>query len=262
VIFGRELAGLTSVPSGRLILGYNDTLTFFVALLLGIRHATDPDHLTAVSTVVLSRGNEGARRAGVLGLAWGIGHATTLLAFGIPLLLFARELPAVVLQGAEVAIGLIIVLLAARLLLRWRRGHYHTHPHVHGGRLHTHPHVHEGAHPAHTMGHTHDHGERLGRSPVAAFGIGMVHGLGGSAGAGILVVGAASSRVPGLAALVLFAGGTAASMALVSAAFGYALARPPVASRVSSFVPLLAVVSLIFGAWYAFSAMRGPTLGL
>ena len=104
-----------------------------------------PDHLTAVSTVVLSRGNEGARRAGVLGLAWGVGHATTLLAFGIPLLLFARRLPAGLLQGAEVAIGLIIVFLAARLLLRWRRGHYHTHPHVHGGVLHAHPHVHEGA---------------------------------------------------------------------------------------------------------------------
>ena len=244
------------------MLGIDNALTFFVAVLLGIRHATDPDHLTAVSTVVLSRGSEGARRAGVLGLAWGVGHATTLLAFGIPLLLFARRLPASMLQGAEVAIGLIIVFLAARLLLRWRRGHYHTHPHAHGDVLHAHPHVHEGSHPEHATGHAHAHAERLGRSPLAAFGIGMVHGLGGSAGAGILVVGAASSRVPGVAALVLFAGGTAASMALVSAAFGYALARPPVATRVNSLVPLLAIVSLIFGAWYALTAIRGPALGV
>lgn len=244
------------------MLGFDDSLTFFVAVLLGIRHATDPDHLTAVSTVVLSRGNEGVRRAGMLGLAWGVGHATTLLAVGIPLLLFARQLPASLLQGAEVAIGLIIVILAGRLLLRWRRGDYHTHPHVHAGVLHAHPHVHEGKHPDNSTGHAHDHGERLGRSPMAAFGIGMVHGLGGSAGAGILVVGAASSHVPGIAALALFAGGTAASMALVSAAFGYALARPPVATRVGSLVPLLAVVSLIFGAWYTLTAMRGPVLGL
>jgi hypothetical protein len=90
----------------------------------------------------------------------------------------------------------------------------------------------------------------------------MVHGLGGSAGAGILVVGAASSRLPGIAALVLFAGGTAASMALVSAAFGYALARPPVANRIGSLVPLLAVVSLVFGAWYALTAVRGAALGI
>jgi high-affinity nickel-transport protein len=102
------------------MLGVDETLTFFVAVLLGIRHATDPDHLTAVSTVVLSGGPEGGRRAGVLGLAWGVGHATTLLAFGIPLLLFARRLPASMLQGAEVAIGLIIIFLAGRLLLATR----------------------------------------------------------------------------------------------------------------------------------------------
>jgi ABC-type nickel/cobalt efflux system permease component RcnA len=244
------------------MLEFNNTLTFFMAVLVGIRHATDPDHLTAVSTVVLSRGSEGARRAGVLGLAWGIGHATTLLAFGIPMLLFARRLPASMLQGAEVAIGLIIVFLAARLLLRWRRGHYHTHAHVHGSVLHAHPHMHEGSHPEHATGHAHAHAERLGRSPLAAFGIGMVHGLGGSAGAGILVVSVASSRAPGIAALVLFAGATAASMALVSAAFGYALARPPVATRVNSLVPLLALASLIFGAWYALTAIRGPALGV
>jgi ABC-type nickel/cobalt efflux system permease component RcnA len=243
-----------------MILGFDETLTFFAAVLLGIRHATDPDHLTAVSTLVLSGDANGARRAGVLGLAWGVGHATTLLAFGIPLLLLARQLPAGLLQGAEVAIGLIIVFLAARLLLRWRRGHCHTHPHFHAGVLHAHPHVHEGGHPKDPAGHVHDHAERLGRSPVAAFGIGMVHGLGGSAGAGILVLGAASSRIPGVAALVLFAAGTAASMAVVSGAFGYVLGRPAVANRVRSFVPLLAVVSLVFGAWYALNAMRGPAL--
>jgi cytochrome c biogenesis protein CcdA len=244
------------------LLEFDGTLTFFVAVLLGIRHATDPDHLTAVSTLVLNREATGARRAGVLGLAWGVGHATTLLAVGIPLLLFARQLPASLLQGAEVAIGLIIIALAGRLLLRWRRGHYHTHPHVHAGVLHAHPHVHEGDHPDHPSGHAHSHGERLGRSPVAAFGIGMVHGLGGSAGAGILAVGAASSRVPGIGALVLFAGGTAASMALASAAFGYALTRPPVANRVSQLVPVLAIGSLIFGAWYTLSAMGGPVPGV
>ncbi len=245
-----------------MMLGIDDTLTFFAAVLLGIRHATDPDHLTAVSTLVLSGDRNGARRAGVLGLAWGVGHATTMLAFGIPLLLFARQLPAGVLQGAEAAIGLIIVFLATRLLLRWRWGYYHTHPHVHAGVLHVHPHVHEGDHSKDSNGHAHDHAERLGRSPVAAFGIGMVHGLGGSAGAGILVLGAASNRGLGLAALVLFAAGTAASMALVSAAFGYALARPAISNRVSSVVPLLAVVSLVFGAWYALSAIRGPAIGI
>jgi cytochrome c biogenesis protein CcdA len=242
-------------------IGGNGAMVFFVATLLGLRHATDPDHLTAVTTLVLSNGRDGARRAGALGLAWGLGHATTLLAFGLPVLLFRRYLPPALLKGAEVAIGIVIILLASRLLLRWARQRLHSHPHSHGALQHTHAHVHDGVHAGDlTTGHTHSHASALGRSPIAAFGIGMVHGLGGSAGVGILVVGAASSQVRGIVALTLFAAGTAASMAVVSATFGYALATGPVARRVSSLVPLLALASLAFGAWYALNAVGGQPL--
>lgn len=243
-------------------LGGNNAVAFFVAALLGLRHATDPDHLTAVSTLVLSDQRDGARRAGALGLAWGLGHAITLLAFGLPVVLFAQHLPEALLQGAEVAIGLVIIFLAVRLLLRWWRGHFHIHPHRHGGLQHAHPHAHEGQHSGGLTAHAHTHAESLGRSPFAAFGIGMVHGLGGSAAVGILVVGAASGQVSGVAALILFAAGTAVSMGLVSAAFGYALARGAFAQRVSSLVPLLALASLAFGAWYALDAAGGPALKL
>lgn len=235
---------------------------FFVAVLLGLRHATDPDHLTAVSTLVLSDEREGSRRAGRLGLAWGLGHATTLVGLGLPVVVFARHLPAALVQAAEISVGVVIVLLALRLLLRWLRGELHTHPHSHGGALHAHPHVHEHDHSPAVTRHSHPHAEGLGRSPLAAFGIGMVHGVGGSAGVGILAIGAASSRVPGIAALLLFAAGAAVSMALLSAVFGYALARAPIAGRVSALIPVAAVASLVFGAWYTFEAVRGPTLGL
>lgn len=67
-----------------------------VAILLGLRHATDPDHLTAVSTLVLSDARRATRRATMLGLGWGLGHATTLVAFGLPVVLYGRHLPAVV----------------------------------------------------------------------------------------------------------------------------------------------------------------------
>ena len=67
-------------------------LALAIALLLGLRHATDPDHLTAVSTLALSDDRRGARRAGLLGLAWGLGHATTLALLGLPLVLLDREL--------------------------------------------------------------------------------------------------------------------------------------------------------------------------
>ena len=155
----------------------------------------------------------------------------------------------------------MIIFLALRLLLRWAQGYFHIHPHSHEGVNHSHPHVHEGRQASHApTGHHHSHAEALGRSPLAAFGIGMVHGIGGSAGVGILVVGAASSQVTGVAALVVFALATAISMALVSSSFGYALARGPVARRAASLIPVLALASLAFGAWYALDAVGGQFL--
>ena len=229
-----------------------------VAVLLGLRHATDPDHLTAVSTLVLSEDRDGAREAGFLGFAWGLGHATTIFAFGLPIVFFGTRLPERVHQVAEAAIGLLIVALALRLLLRWRRGYFHAHSHTHGQVRHAHPHVHEGAKAKHAPRiHGHVHAEGLGRTPLAAYGIGLVHGVGGSAMVGLLVVGAASSRLLGVISLLLFAGGTAISMALVSSAFGYALARGPVARLVGPLVPLLGVASLAFGLWYTAGAMLG-----
>jgi high-affinity nickel permease len=242
-------------------LGGNGLVALAVALLLGLRHATDPDHLTAVSTLILSDQRDGARRAGALGLSWGLGHATTLLVFGLPVVLFRRYLPEGLIRGAEIAVGLVIVFLGLRLLLRWAQGYFHIHPHTHNGVQHSHPHVHEGRQGTHVpTRHTHPHAQVLGRSPLAAFGIGMVHGVGGSAGVGILVVGAASSQVAGVAALVLFALASALSMALVSSFFGYALLRGPVARRAVSLIPILAMASLAFGAWYALDAGGGQPL--
>lgn len=229
-----------------------------VAVLLGLRHATDPDHLTAVSTLVLSEERDGARRAGVLGFAWGLGHATTIFAFGLPIVLFRRYLPEAVQRAAEAVIGLVIVALAMRLLVRWRRGYFHLHSHVHGDLHHAHPHVHEGSRASHApQAHAHPHAEEMGRTPLAAYGIGLVHGIGGSAMVGLLVVGAAANRALGVIALLLFAAGTAVSMALVSSAFGYALARGPVARLVGPLMPLVGVASLGFGMWYAAGAIRG-----
>ena len=242
-------------------LGGSGVMAFVVALLLGLRHATDPDHLTAVSTLFLGDQREGPRRATLLGLSWGLGHAVTLFAFGLPVILFRRYLPDAVQRAAEVAIGLVIAALAVRLLVRWRRGYFHIHPHTHGGVRHAHPHVHEHAHPQvhrseHPAEHAHPHAEALGRSPLAAFGIGMVHGLGGSAGVGILLAGSVSGRAQGVIALLIFAGATAASMALISAAFGYALASGAVRRRASDLVPWFGAASFVFGVWYSLGAVR------
>jgi high-affinity nickel permease len=87
-------------------------LALVVAVLLGLRHATDPDHLTAVSSLILAKARGGSRRAAALGLAWGLGHASTLVALGVPFVLYGDTLPAGVERAAEIAIGALIVALA------------------------------------------------------------------------------------------------------------------------------------------------------
>src|SRR5215204_3252767 len=116
-----------------------------ISLLLGLRHASDPDHLAAVTTLIASEEPEAIRKATFMGLSWGLGHGTTLVLLGLPLVLLGRYLPEAIQQAAEVAIGGIIVFLAIRLLLRWRRGLYHAHTHSHHGSLpHRHLHSHSG----------------------------------------------------------------------------------------------------------------------
>jgi hypothetical protein len=227
-----------------------------VAVLLGVRHATDPDHLTAVSTLVLSERGEGAPGAGRLGLAWGLGHAVTLTALGLPFVLLGTRLPGGLQRAAEVAVGTLIAALACRLLVRWRRGCFHTHPHSHGAVRHSHPHVHDhGDAEPHPAVHSHAHAESLGRSPLAAFGIGLLHGAGGSAAVGVLIVGTTASTATAVAALALFAAATMASMGLVTALFGYGLRRTRALRRLAAAIPAFGVLSLTFGAWYALSAL-------
>lgn len=223
-----------------------------IAALLGLRHATDPDHLTAVSTLVAGESEFGPRRAGALGLSWGLGHATTLFLFGLPIVLFNSYLPDAVQTGAEIAVGLVIMALALRLLLRWRRGAFHAHAHLHiGSDAHRHLHGHAAERESHDHGHA---SERLGRSPLQAYGIGLIHGMGGSAGVGILLLAAIPDHVEGVAALALFAACTAVSMSLASTTLGYALTRGAVMRRFVAVAPLLGALSLAFGAWYALGA--------
>src|SRR5947207_14610455 len=125
--------------------GHGAAFLVLVAFALGLRHASDPDHLVAVSTLVAGTRERAARTAAKLGAAWGAGHATTLLLFGLPILIVRAYLPAVVESSAEALIGVIVVALAVRLLVRWRRGAFHAHLHRHHGETHRHVHSHSDA---------------------------------------------------------------------------------------------------------------------
>jgi ABC-type nickel/cobalt efflux system permease component RcnA len=222
-----------------------------VSLLLGLRHASDPDHLAAVTTLIAS-GEERhkVRKAGVMGFLWGLGHGTTLVLIGLPLVLLNQYLPEIVGRIAEVAIGCIIVVLALRLLVRWRRGLYHVHVHAHdGGEAHRHVHSHAGDE---SHGHTH----RLPkRTPLSSYGVGLVHGIGGSGGLTLLLISTISDKIQATGALLLFAAGTAVSMALLSTAFGLVIAGGPIARNFERVAPVLGVLSMAFGVWYALGAL-------
>ena len=211
---------VTNLSDGRTVL-----VVVAVAILLGLRHASDPDHLAAVTTLV-SNGRGGATR---LGLSWGLGHATALLVLGIPIVLWKAYLPPHVEQSAEITIGLVIMALALWLLVRWRRGAF------------AHDHTHLRVPPR--------------RTPWQAFTIGLVHGIGGSGGVGVLLLATIHSHVVALIALALFAAFTAISMALLSTGFGLTLSRPRVQRSFAQVAPALGVVSLVFGLWYTLGAL-------
>jgi ABC-type nickel/cobalt efflux system permease component RcnA len=237
-------------------------VVLLVAVMLGLRHASDPDHLAAVSTLIASDPEDGTRRAGRLGLSWGAGHALTLALFGLPIVLLHAYLPETLQRAAEAAVGLVIMLLAIRLLLRWRSGHFHAHPHRHGDIEHRHLHPHDSPPHAHDHrphpvphDHSHDPAARLGRTRRQAFGIGLVHGMGGSAGVSVLLLAAIPGRTEAVAALMILAAGTAISMALLSSTFGYAITRGPVLSRMLAFAPAMGLATLAFGGWYTLGAI-------
>lgn len=212
---GDTLFGLDELVA-ELAHGQALVLVLAVALLLGLRHASDPDHLAAVCTLIATEPDEGARRAARLGISWGLGHATTLALFGLPIVLFGAYLPDAAQRTAEVLVGLIIMLLALRLLLRWQA--------------------------------------RLRRSPSEAFGIGLVHGVGGSAGVGVLLLAAIPAPAEAVGALLVLALGTAVSMAAMSSAIGYAVGRGPILRRAVAFGPAMGALTFAFGAWYTLGA--------
>jgi len=191
-----------------------------IAFLLGLRHATDPDHLMAVTSLV-ARDAGGTRSAARLGAVWGAGHATALLVIGLPLILLGTALPPALESTAEKAVGVVIVLLALRVLVRW----------LHRNR-------------------PHDHDRPL-RTPREAFGIGLLHGLAGTGAVVLLLIAALPTPLAACAALAVFAPMSAVSMALCTSGFAWTLTRPAVIPVYRTvLMPALGAMGLLFGIWY------------
>jgi ABC-type nickel/cobalt efflux system permease component RcnA len=225
-------AWLTSLFAGSSLL-----VALGIAFLLGLRHASDPDHLVAVTSLVAADDGD-ARRAGRLGAWWGLGHAAVLLALGIPMIAFKSALPPAVEHGAEVAIGAVIVVLAARVILKWARGDYRAGRHAHDR---SHSHLRKGE------PHAHNHV----RTPRQAFGIGSLHGLAGTGAVVVLLLSALPTRLEAALALGVFAPMTILSMTACTTAFAWILTRrlvEPVYRGV--LIPAMGLFGVLFGVWY------------
>jgi hypothetical protein len=214
-----------------------------IAFLLGLRHASDPDHLVAVTSLVAAEDGD-ARKAAELGAWWGAGHAAALVSIGVPLIAFKTDLPAWLESGAEKAIGIVILVLAARVVYKWARGDFragsHAHRDGHGRRRHLR--VGEGS--------RHRHVKVRSRSQAAT--IGLLHGLAGTGAVVLLLIAALPTRLEAALALGLFAPMSIVSMAACTAAFAWLLTRPiiePVYRTV--LIPGLGLFGMTFGLWYA-----------
>jgi ABC-type nickel/cobalt efflux system permease component RcnA len=212
-----------------------------IAFLLGLRHASDPDHLVAVTSLVAAD-NGDTRGAARLGAWWGLGHASMLVLIGIPLIVFKSELPSWLETGAEKTIGVVIIVLALRVIWKWLRGDFRAGPHAHPGRSHHHLRRGEA-----DSGHSH----RPVRSPRQAFAIGLLHGLAGTGAVVLLLLAALPTQLEAGLALAVFAPMSIVSMALCTTAFAWLLTRrivEPVYRRV--LIPVMGLFGVMFGVWY------------
>src|SRR5262249_26105275 len=156
-------------------------VALLIALALGLRHASDPDHLVSVPSPVAVDGGD-VRGATRLGAWWGAGHAAALLVIGIPLIILKSTLPAWIEHGAEIAVGIVILLLALRIVVKWIRGDFRAgrHPHRPASGSTSHRHLHHAGQP--------DHRHRNVRTPRQALGIGLLHGVAGTGAVALLLI--------------------------------------------------------------------------
>ena len=242
-----------------------------LGFFLGMRHATDADHVVAVTTIVTRERDQ--RMATLTGFLWGVGHSLTVVAVGAAIVLFNLTIANRVSLGLELSVAVMIVMLGvlnvtAFLNYRpsvWRRlvgrsGQVHAHPHSHGDYVHTHPH-----------GHAPEvHPHPVDRTPVASldrrFGrwrlyryarpvvVGVVHGLAGSAAVTLLVVTVVRDPKWAIAYLTVFGLGTTAGMMLVTvsiaSAIRFAGGRSEVMSR--RFGLVAGIAAMVFGIVFAY----------
>jgi ABC-type nickel/cobalt efflux system permease component RcnA len=227
-----------------------------LGLVFGLKHATEVDHLVAVSTIVSEHGN--VLRSALVGVLWGAGHAVSLIIVGMLVLVFRVAIPLTVANWLEFGVALMIItlgLLAMMKVLR-RRCDFHLHQHTHNGQSHVHIHFHEGTGHASGVSNSspvsHSHAiSRLGYKPLL---VGAMHGLAGSAALTLLVLTQIQSVFLGLVYLAVFGIGSTLGMLLMSGLIGlpFAFSNRRLTKVIYGLQTAASSLSIIFGLWYAY----------
>lgn len=241
-----------------------------VGFFLGMRHATDPDNVIAVSTIV-SREHSPAKSA-LIGAFWGVGHTVTVFAVGALIILFNLVIPPKIGLSMELSVGFMLIILGVMNLSAFFRSLplkspgsappaqlTHSHAHPHGDYVHTHPHSHEPeSHP-----HPSDQtplarmdlflGKLSFYNPMRPLIVGVVHGLAGSAAVVLLVLTTIRDPRWAVAYLLVFGVGTIAGMMLITMSLASAFHWM---GRARNFSPILGMasglLSLVFGCILAY----------
>jgi high-affinity nickel permease len=190
----------------------SDLSTFSILVfgfLLGLKHATEADHLAAVSTIVSEKKNLFA--SSIVGGLWGIGHTISLLVVGLVVIFLKLQISEQLEARLEAGVGVMLVLLglnALRNLYLTKNAHVHTHEHEGHAHLHTHSHDKK---PNEKWHHN--------LSPRSVI-IGMIHGLAGSAALMLLIVPNIKSPFVAVLYILIFGAGSIGGMMLMSFIFG------------------------------------------
>src|SRR2546425_2171529 len=180
-----------------------------LGFVLGLKHALDPDHMVAVSTIVSE--SKSVKRSSLVGMFWGVGHTMSLLCAGIVVIALKVQISERVALWTEFAVALMLVFLGLKAMMKSLRGwKLHRHRHRHDGSTHSHLHLHrEGDEQAHRHRH-------LIRSGARPFLVGMVHGMAGSAALTLLVLATIPSAVAGLIYVAVFGLGSVGGMLIMT----------------------------------------------
>ncbi|HZH30456.1 MAG TPA: hypothetical protein VEY11_06810 [Pyrinomonadaceae bacterium] len=240
-----------------------------LGLVFGLKHATEVDHVVAVSNIVSEQRT--LWRAALVGGLWGVGHTASLVIVGALVLGLRVAISERVASGLEFCVALMIIGLGAATFTRSLRARrspapLHLHQHRHDALEHAHIHFHEadtehaGADKEHAGARVEHAGAKVSHShAIARIGIkplvvGAVHGLAGSAALTLLVLAQITSPLVGLLYLLVFGLGSIAGMLLMSGLIGlpFVLGAGKLSGFRQGLQTAAGALGICFGLWYAY----------